>query len=75
MELRYVARRTKTQPTWKDVKAAIQNFDREGLQGLVRDLYSASKSNQSFLHARLNLGTGQLKPFKDTISRWINPDI
>ena len=70
-----MARKTKVQPTWKDVKSVIQNFDREGLKGLVRDLYSASKSNQSFLHARFNLGTGQLKPFKDTISRWINPDI
>lgn len=70
-----MARETKVQPTWKDVKSVIKNFDREGLQGLVQDLYSASKSNQSFLHVRLNLGTGQLKPFKDTISRWINPDI
>ena len=70
-----MARKKKTQPTWKDVKAEIQNFDREGLQGLVRDLYAASKGNQSFLHARLSLGIDQLKPFKDTISRWINPDI
>jgi hypothetical protein len=75
MELMYVARKMKTQPTWKDVKFEIQKFDREGLQGLIRDLYAANKSNQSFVHARLNLGTKQLEPFKATISRWINPDI
>lgn len=70
-----MAREKKAQPTWKDVKAVIQSFDRDGLQGLVRDLYAASKDNQSFLHARLNLGTDQLEPFKKVISRWISPDI
>ncbi len=69
-----MASEKKTSPTWSDVRAALLTFDRAGLQGLVQDLYSASKDNQAFLHARLGLGRDQLKPYKSSISRWINPD-
>ena len=62
-------------PTWIDVKAALLNFDRAGLLGLVQDLYAGSKSNQAFLHARLGLGDDQLKPYKATISESICPDL
>ena len=62
-------------PSWADVKAFLLTFDRAGLQGLVQDLYAASKDNQAFLHARLGLGPDQLGPYKATISRWINPDL
>ena len=62
----------KTSPSWSDVRAALLTFDRAGLQGLVQDLYAASKNNQAFLHARLGLGHDQLKPTKSIISRWIN---
>src|SRR5258706_2806580 len=62
-------------PTWSDVKTALLAFDRAGLQGLVQDLYTASKENRAFLHARLGLGHDQLQPFKASISRWISPDL
>ena len=62
-------------PTWSDVRAALLDFDRAGLRGLVQDLYTASKDNQAFLHARLDLGRDQLRPFKANISRWISPDL
>src|SRR5258706_16277255 len=62
-------------PTWSDVKTALLDFDRAGLRGLVQDLYTASKDNQAFLHARLGLGHDQLQPFKASISRWISPDL
>lgn len=64
----------KAPATLSDVKAAIRAFDREGLQGLVQDLYAASKDNQAFLHSRLGLGHDQLKPYKEVISRRICPD-
>jgi hypothetical protein len=51
------------------------DFDRTGLEGLVQDLYAASKDNRAFLHARLGLGPDQLQPFKASISNWICPDI
>ena len=62
-------------PTWSDVRTALLDFDRAGLRGLVQDLYTASKDNQAFLHARLGLGHDQLQPFKACISNWIYPDV
>jgi hypothetical protein len=62
-------------PTWIDIKAALSQFDRAGLLGLVQDLYAASADNQAFLHARLGLGPDQLKPYKARISRWMCPDL
>ena len=70
-----VAKDRSASPTWADVKAFLLTFDRAGLQGLVQDLYAASKDNQAFLHVRFGLGPDQLGPYKATISRWINPDL
>ena len=67
--------KSKSQPTWTDVKAKITHFDRAGLLGLVQDLYAANKENQMFLHARFNLGEAVLKPYKETIDRWLWPDV
>jgi hypothetical protein len=68
-------RQSKSQPTWVDVKAKLANFDRTGLLSLVQDLYAAHKDNQAFLHARLGLGEDILKPYKQTIDRWLWPDV
>ena len=46
----------KITPSWSDVKTKLADFDRTGLIGLVQDLYTASKDNQTFLHARFALG-------------------
>ncbi len=70
-----VVRRKNDSTTWNDVKTALMDFDRAGLRGLVQDLYSVSKDNQAFLHARLGLGHDQLQPFKASISNWICPDV
>ena len=61
-------------PTWIDVKAALQIFDRAGLLGLLQDLYAGSEDNKAFFHARLSLGRDQLRPYKTAISNWICPD-
>ena len=65
----------KANPSWIDVKAKLADFDRPSLFGLVQDLYTASKDNQVFLHARLHLGEDMLKPYKETIDRWLWPDV
>ena len=70
-----VVRSKNASPTWNDVKTALMDFDQVGLRGLVQDLYTASKNNQAFLHARLGLGHDPLQPFKASISRWISPDL
>jgi hypothetical protein len=70
-----VAKDKSASPTWADVRAFLLTFDRAGLQGLIQDLYAASKDNQAFLNARFGLGPDQLRHYKATISRWINPDL
>jgi hypothetical protein len=63
-----------SQPTWTHVKAKLSSFDRLGLLGLIQDLYAAHKDNQAFLHARFGLGVDILKPYKETLDRWLWPD-
>jgi hypothetical protein len=61
--------------SWADVKAELASFDRLGLLGLIQDLYAANKENQTFLHARFRLGADILKPYKETLDRWLWPDV
>src|SRR4051794_40255447 len=68
-------RSAKSQPTWRDVKAELAGFDKPGLLGLIQDLYAAHKDNQAFLHTRFGLGEDPLEPYKQTIDRWLWPDV
>ena len=43
--------------------------------GLVQDLYAAHKDNQTFLHTRFGLGEDVLKPYKETLDRWLWPNV
>ena len=67
--------KSKSQPTWTDVKAKLADFDRAGLLGLIQSLYSAHKDNQAFLHSRFGLGEDVLEPYKKIIDRWLWPDV
>ena len=67
--------KSKSQPTWTDVKAKLAGFDRAGLLDLIQNLYVSQKDNQRFLHARFGLGADVLEPFKETIERWLWPDV
>ena len=66
--------RLKSQPTWTDVKAKLDAFDRAGLMDVLHDLYAAHKDNQAFLHARFGLGEDVLEPYMKTLARWLWPD-
>jgi len=68
-------RHPRSQPTWTDVKAKLADLDRANLMGLVQDLYAAHKDNQTFLHTRFGLGEDVLKPYKETLERWLWPDV
>jgi hypothetical protein len=68
-------RKSKSQPTWTDVKAKLEGLDRAGVLGLIQDLYAVHKDNQTFLHARFSLGKDVLEPYKKTIDRWLWPDL
>jgi hypothetical protein len=67
-------RKSKSQPTWTDVKAKLEGLDRAGLLGLIQSLYSAHKDNQTFLHSRFGLRQDVLEPYKKIIDRWLWPD-
>ena len=68
-------RKSKSQPTWTDVKTKLADFDRAALLGLIQSLYAAHKDNQTFLHARFGLAEDVLEPYKKTIDRWLWPDV
>src|SRR3984893_11855669 len=70
-----VKRQSKSQPSWTDVTAKLAIFDRKGLLALIQDLYAAHKDNQTFLHARFGVGEDALQPYKQTIERWVSPDV
>jgi hypothetical protein len=68
-------RQPASKPTWTAVKAELASFDRLGLLGLIQDLYASHKDNQTFLHARFGLSGDALKPYKETLDRWLWPDV
>src|SRR5262249_23619895 len=68
-------RQERSQLTWTDVKAKLASFDRLGLLGLIQDLYAAHKDNRTFLHTRFGLGGDILTPYKETLDRWLWPDV
>jgi hypothetical protein len=65
----------RSKPTWTDVKAKLAGLDRINLLVLVQDLYAAHKDNQTFLHTRFGLGEDVLKPYKETLARWLSPNV
>jgi hypothetical protein len=68
-------RNPRSKPTWTDVKAKLAGVEREGLMGLIHDLYAAQKDNRTFLHTRFGLGEDVLEPYKETLDRWLWPDV
>ena len=68
-------RQPRSQPTWTDVKAKLASLDRLGLMSLIQDLYGFQKDNQTFLHTRFGLSGDVLKPYKQTLERWLSPDV
>jgi hypothetical protein len=68
-------RSPRPQPKWTDVKAKLAPLDRLGLIGLIQDLYAFHKDNQTFLHTRFALGNDVLNPYKETLQRWLSPDV
>jgi len=71
-----MARRQRvSKPSWTDVKAKLASLDRLGLLGLIQDLYAAHKDNQAFLHTRFGLGVDVLQPYRETLDRYLWPDV
>jgi hypothetical protein len=56
-------------------KSKLASLNRTGLLSLIQDLYAAHRDNQTFLHARFELGENVLKLYKQTIDRWLWLDV
>ncbi len=68
-------KKTRTKPSWSDVKSQIDNFDRAGLIALIQSLYAASKENQIFLHSRFALDDNVLVIYQKALQRWLWPNV
>jgi len=66
--------RPKKSSRWSDIKAGLYGCDRNGLIGLLRDLYEASETNRRFLHARYAPSAGVLEDYRRRVSEAVAPD-
>lgn len=66
----------KSNPTWRDVKSVVADWNEDQLRGLVQDLYRLNAGNAEFLHARLFAGPDAahaLEPFNKHIKHAVSP--
>ena len=64
----------KKSATWADVKVSLDDMDRAGLIGVIRDLYEAGDINRRFLHARFVPATPVLEEYRRLVSAAVFPD-
>jgi|AntAceMinimDraft_12_1070368.scaffolds.fasta_scaffold61922_2 hypothetical protein len=67
---------TNSNPTWREVKTVVADWNEDQLRGLVQDLYRLNAGNAEFLHARLFVGSDAaqtLEPFKKRIKLAVSP--
>ena len=75
MNLRLVEKQIKEKLVWSDIKKEVSNFSREGLLGLVKDLFELSEENKTFLAARFKTNTSYgIEKYKDIIIEQFFPD-
>ena len=62
-------------PTWRDVKSVLQDWEKDRLIGLLKDLHKLSETNADFLNTRLlDADAAQsLAPYKKRIKQAISP--
>ena len=62
------------QPSWADIKARLEAFDRKALVGLIHDLHEASTANRRFLQARLVPSTSDVEKYRRLVADAVFPD-
>ncbi len=68
MNLRLVEKQVKEKLVWSDIKKEVSNFSRDGLLGLIKDLFELSEENKTFLAARFRTNTSYgIEKYKDII--------
>jgi hypothetical protein len=59
---------------WAEVRSQLDTFDRQGLLGLVRDLYEANAANRRFLRARFLPTGAAIEEYRQLVSDAVFPD-
>src|SRR5881296_3772314 len=68
------AQASQRQPSWTDIKTKLEAFDKNGLVGLVHDLYEASTANRRFLQARLLPSPSAVAKYRRLVAEAVFPD-
>src|SRR5213594_457240 len=68
------AQASQRQPGWTYIKTKLEAFDKNGLVGLVHDLYEANTANRRFLQARLLPSPSALEKYRRLVADAVFPD-
>ncbi len=69
-------RKKKNEPHWDDIKKPIEQFNKDELVSLVRDLYRLSPENKDFFHTRFSAtDEDTLLRYKKIIQSSMNPSL
>ena len=60
-------------PCWGDIETSIEQFEKNQLVDLIRDLYRLSPENKDFFHTRFSTGEDSLPRYKKIIQNSIHP--
>ena len=60
-------------PCWDDIETSIEQFKKNQLVDLIRDLYRLSPENKDFFHTRFSTGEDSLPRYKKIIQNSIHP--
>ncbi|NRA89610.1 MAG: hypothetical protein HRU43_00475 [Simkaniaceae bacterium] len=58
---------------WTEVKTSLKDVNRQGLLGLISDLYKLSSENKIFLHTRFSRSKENLQQYKEDLIKYLSP--
>lgn len=62
-------------PTWINIKSVLINQDKSELINLIKELYTLSKNNKSFIEVRYQINADSLDIYKKRIEEALYPDV
>jgi len=68
-----MAKKKKKESCWNDIKTPIDQFEKNQLVDLLRDVYHLSSENKDFFHTRFSTGEDPLPKYKKIIQNSIHP--
>ena len=68
-----MAKKKPKKPCWDDIETSIEQFKKNQLVDLIRDLYRLSPENKDFFHTRFSTAEDSLPRYKKIIQDSIHP--